>query len=314
MPVSQEMIGGIVDNLVPYIDRHIQARSTTSIKTPFIFGLTGLQGSGKSTWTNTFVKQLNHKHKYNTISISLDDLYLDHGNLVKLRLANPDNKLVQTRGQPGTHDMELARSFFDSLNSDCEVIIPLFDKSKFNGEGGRAPKEKWQCVPAGTQIDVVIFEGWCVGFQPLDEAIIRQKWEREFQQEETTDFPVKTLKDHALGHLLEANEKLRQYCDQFLGQQHLDFLLHLDTSSLGNVYKWRLQQEHDLFQRTGESMTNEEVVQFVRGYMSAYELYLEQMQDQLRRGFFDDKTKGRVRVLLDQDRNIEDYIEYSREI
>jgi hypothetical protein len=56
--------------------------------------------------------------------------------LVQLRMSNASNKLVQTRGQPGTHDMALARSFFRSLSIGCEVLIPAFDKSKFNGEGG----------------------------------------------------------------------------------------------------------------------------------------------------------------------------------
>ncbi|KAJ6008931.1 hypothetical protein N7522_003947 [Penicillium canescens] len=310
MPTSKHGIESTIDYLVPYIDRHFQGQSSNTTKRPFIFGLTGLQGSGKSTWTEAFVKRLNNKHNYHTINLSLDDLYLDHDDLVNLRLANPHNKLVQTRGQPGTHDMELARSFFENLNSGYEVLIPSFDKSKFNGEGGRAPKETWQRIPAGTQIDVVIFEGWCIGFKPLDEASIRQKWEEGLRQEAIAGYPTKTLKEHALEHLLGVNEKLRQYCDQFMGPQHLDFIFHLDTLSLVNVYEWRMQQEHALLERTGESMTVEEVVRFVRGYMPAYELYLDQMRDQLQQGFFNEKSKGRVRVFLNLDRNIEDFLVY----
>ncbi|OQD83793.1 hypothetical protein PENANT_c015G07109 [Penicillium antarcticum] len=110
MPVFQEKIEYIVNSLAGYIDRHFKGQSTTPTKRPFIFGLTGLQGRSKSTCTNATVKGLNDKHKSNTINISLDDLYLDYDDLVKLRLANPDNRLAQFRGQPGTHDMELARS------------------------------------------------------------------------------------------------------------------------------------------------------------------------------------------------------------
>jgi D-glycerate 3-kinase len=183
-------------------------------------------------------------------------------------------------------------------------------RAKFNGEGGRAPKETWQHVPAGTQIGVVIFEGWCVGFKPLDEAAIRQKWEEGLRQEAIAGYPTKTLKEHALEHLLGVNEKLRQYCDQFMGPHHLDFVFHLDTLSLVNVYEWRMQQEHALLERTGESMTDEEVVRFVRGYMPAYELYLDQLRDQLQQGFFDEKSKGRVRVFLDLDRDIQDFLVY----
>lgn len=64
-----------------------------------------------------------------------------------------------------------------------------------------------------------------------------------------------------------------------------------------------MKQEHALRARTNESMTDEQVVQFVKGYMAAYKLYL----DRLRRGFFalsapNADNKGHLRVVLDQDR------------
>jgi D-glycerate 3-kinase len=58
-------------------------------------------------------------------------------------------------------------------------------------------------------------------------------------------------------------------------------------------------------------MTDEEVIRFVKGYMPAYELYLDEMRDQLRHGFFEEKSKGRVRILLDQDREIQEFLAYS---
>lgn len=270
--------------------------------------LTGLQGSGKSTWTDALVKALKSRN-HTTINLSLDDLYLDHAELVQLRTSNPTNKLVQARGQPGTHDMALARSFFESLNSGREILIPAFDKSKFNGEGGRAPVETWERIPSDATLDVVVFEGWCVGFRPLEELDLQKRWEDGVQNVSTGVYPTETLKDHALEHLLEANTNLRGYCDLFMGPQHLDFLVHLDTNDLVNVYQWRMQQEHALRQRTNESMTDEEVIQFVKGYMPAYELYL----DQLRRGFFDKSLggeKGQLRVVLDENRKVVDTVLY----
>lgn len=51
-------------------------------------------------------------------------------------------------------------------------------------------------------------------------------------------------------------------------------------------------------------MSDLEVVRFVKGYMPAYELYL----DQLRSGFFrssqSDVEKGQLRVILNQERKI----------
>lgn len=309
MPIPQEAIQKALDHVLPSLERHLENQKSNTAKRPFILALTGLQGSGKSTWTNALVKALRDQN-HTTINLSLDDLYLDHADLVNLRIKNPLNKLVQTRGQPGTHDLALARSFFESLNGDRGVLIPSFDKSKFNGEGGRAPVKMWMRVPEDTTIDVVVFEGWCVGFQPLEENDLRDRWTDAVQTNSMSKFPTETLKDHTVEDLLEANAHLRDYCELFMGPRHLDFLVHLDTDDLLNVYQWRLQQEHTLRQRVGESMTDEEVVSFVKGYMPAYELYL----DQLRSGFFhctsSDSKKDQLRIVLDQDRKIVDTFLY----
>jgi D-glycerate 3-kinase len=87
-----------------------------------------------------------------------------------------------------------------------------------------------------------------------------------------------------------------------MGPQHLDFLVHLDSDDLVNVYQWHIQQDHALRQRASESMSDEEVVRFGKRYMPAYELY----PGQLRRGIFrsglSDSEKGQLRVVLGQDR------------
>lgn len=255
------------------------------------------------------MKELSEKHGYNTITISLDDLYLDHDNLVQVRTADPSNQLVRTRGQPGTHDLALARSFFESLNQGA-VLIPAFDKSLFNGEGGRAPKKTWRRIPADDTIDVVVFEGWCLGFQPQEEEAVRQKWGEANMTARLSAYPTETLKDHEVDHVLEVNANLKRYCDLFMGPQHLDFLVHLDTDDLVNVYQWRIQQEQALRERTNEGMSDDEVFKFVKGYMPAYELYL----DQLRRGFFTAEgpgvVKGQLRVILNPDRKIVDIVDY----
>jgi D-glycerate 3-kinase len=312
MTIPPENIHQVLDYILPYIQEHHAtaeppARNT---KRPFILALTGLQGSGKSTWTTALVQALNEQHKLRTINLSLDDLYLDHEDLVQLRNDNASNKLLQTRGQPGTHDTALAVTFFDGLAKTADdTLIPVFDKSKFNGEGARAPKQTWPRVPAGEVVDVVVFEGWCVGFQPLDEQAIQKKQEDALKITAESEYPVVTLGDHKLEHLVQANTSLRHYCDWFMGPQHLDFLVHLDTDDLVNVYQWRIQQEHALHAIKNEGMTDEQVVDFVRGYMPAYELYLDQLRD----GFFGlDKTarKGQLRVVLDRDRTVVNTVLY----
>ncbi|CAI7605089.1 unnamed protein product [Penicillium pancosmium] len=295
--IPQENIENALSNIVPRIQQHFKSQINALQNTPFVLGLTGLQGSGKSTWTDALVQSLNEIHGYKTVNISLDDLYHDHDEL--------------TRGQPGTHDTKLSVAFFaDVADMKTDTLIPSFDKSLFNGEGGRASKERWHRIPAGTTIDVIVFEGWCVGFSPLDEVDVQRRWGETTQKGDSVKYSTETLKDHSVENLLWVNGNLRQYYDLFMGPRHFDYLVHLDTDDLVNVYEWRIQQEHALLARTNSGMTDEEVVRFVKGYMSAYELYL----DQLRKGFFQlDQScidKGQLRVVLDKERKVTEMLTF----
>lgn len=43
-----------------------------------------------------------------------------------------------------------------------------YDKSQHEGRGDRAAESKWQMVKG--PVDVVLFEGWMLGFRPLSDA------------------------------------------------------------------------------------------------------------------------------------------------
>jgi D-glycerate 3-kinase len=274
---------------------------------PLILGISGLQGSGKSTWAAKIVHNLSSQHALHAITISLDDLYKTHDDLVAQRDKYPENKLYRTRGQPGTHDEELAERWFGEVRSwrgngggNGELRIPQFDKSRFGGEGDRTPKAEWPLITR--KPDVVVFEGWCVGFQPLSASAIEAK----YKLAQARELPLNTPAAHALPHLLEINESLRRYCDAFMGPQHFDFFIHIDTDDLSNVYTWRLQQEHKLIEARGEGMSDERVRAFIDGYMPSYEMYLKG----LREGLFGEGEKGRmVRVELDRERDIVGFVE-----
>lgn len=300
MTTVQANVQSVLHILMPKIQSRIRAKVT-----PIILGITGLQGSGKSTWASKIVSLLAEgPYHLRAIAVSLDDFYKAHDGLVHVRERNPENKLYRTRGQPGTHDEQLAAGFWATLrdwNGEGELRIPSFDKSRFDGAGDRAPQEEWPSEKG--KIDVVVFEGWCVGFRPLEPAEVEERFRSAGKSgdKEATGESVNTLADHKLEHLLEVNSNLARYCDTFMGPQHFDFMIHIDTSDMRNVYRWRLQQEHAMIREKGTGMKDEEVVAFVRGYMPAYELYL----DGLRKGFFEGPAKRQIRVVLDQKRELE---------
>jgi D-glycerate 3-kinase len=146
------------------------------------------------------------------VTLSLDDLYLTHADQVALAAAHPDNPLLQHRGQPSTHDLALGEKVFSSLRAKQPTAIPQYDKSAFSGQGDRVPESQWEVVNREGQenIKVVIFEGWCVGFRPLDETTLKEKWEAAVQKKNEGKY------DGRLGHVkLEdvrtINEALKRY-------------------------------------------------------------------------------------------------------
>ncbi|OAL48537.1 P-loop containing nucleoside triphosphate hydrolase protein [Pyrenochaeta sp. DS3sAY3a] len=281
-----------LDVLLPKIKAHHNESSE-----PIILGITGLQGSGKSTWASKIVEILSSENDLHTITISLDDLYKTHDGLLAQRDSDSSNKLYRTRGQPGTHDEQLGSKFFADLKAyrgEGSLKIPSFDKSRFNGEGDRVPESDWPTITR--KPDVVVFEGWCVGFQPLPDAAIEEKYDLAHDGK----LPVNTPAQHQLAHLLEVNANLRRYCDAFMGPQHFDFFIHIDTDDLRNVYAWRLQQEHKMLEAKGSGMSDDQVRAFVDGYMPSYEVYLEK----LREGLFEEKGRM-LRVVLDRERRVE---------
>ncbi len=292
MSTLESNIRRALDILLPKI-RTQHERSSK----PIVLGITGLQGSGKSTWASKIVEILTSEHQLQSITVSLDDFYKTHDGLIAQRDQDPQNGLYRVRGQPGTHDEQLAAQFFEELEAysgDGELRIPSFDKSQFGGEGDRAPVADWHVVTRKPA--VVVFEGWCVGFQPLPESAVEEKHSLALAGK----LPINTPAQHQLEHLLEVNNNLERYCNAFMGPQHFDFFIHIDTNDLRNVYVWRLEQEHKMIAAKGSGMSDEQVKAFIDRYMPSYEIYL----DTLRQGLFEDRGRM-VRVVLDRQRSVE---------
>ncbi|KAG6355267.1 hypothetical protein INS49_004349 [Diaporthe citri] len=241
---------------------------------PFVLGLSGMQGSGKSTWAKSLAGRLRSAYQLKTLILSLDYLYHTHENLVKIRERNSSNKLFRNRGQPGTHDEALAKRFFSSLPAGEAVDVPSFDKSRFDGEGDRVPQFEWEHVSPSPPVDVIIFEGWCLGFQAISDDQLEERWVAS-KQVDTAIVDKDTLstilmRTLGLEHLKVVNDNLKRYNESFMGPEKFDYLVHLDTEHLHTAYRWRIQQEEALRAVNGTGQTDEQVIAFVQAYMPAF--------------------------------------------
>ena len=122
-----------------------------------VIGLTGGQGTGKSTISNILKIILKEAYKLETVIFSIDDFYKTLSE--RKKISKKISKLFLTRGVPGTHDTKMLLQCINNLkkNNFKKMIIPKFDKSIDD----RCIKNKWTKVK--NKPNIVIFEGWCVG-------------------------------------------------------------------------------------------------------------------------------------------------------
>lgn len=147
-----------------------------------------------------------------TVTLSLDDIYLTRVDQIALAATHPNNPLLQSRGQPSTHDLVLGEKVFSSLQENRLTAIPRYDKSAFAGQGDRVSEERWEVVnrEAEEKIKVVIFEGWCVGFRGVGEAALKERWVSAVSQKNQGNYTGR-LAYVGLQDIKQVNEALKRY-------------------------------------------------------------------------------------------------------
>lgn len=204
---------------------------------PFVLGICGAQGSGKSTVAALLAERWRAQGKRVAI-LSLDDLYLDVA--ARQQLAETVHPLLRTRGVPGTHDVALGLEVIEAIGREGEGRLPRFDKKRDE------PGEPEAFMGLA---DILIFEGWCIGARPEDEAPLVE--------------PV-----NALERERDAEGVWRHYVNAQLAGPYralfarIDFLALLKAPGFDVVADWRIEQER----RAGGSMTDAEVRDFVEYY------------------------------------------------
>jgi D-glycerate 3-kinase len=315
LPKMPEIVDDKAPHVVPFIlsllSRHQSQQSNNPNPSPFFIGLNGVQGAGKTVLVDILKNTLTSPpHSLSTVVFSLDDLYLTHEDQVSLAKSNPQNPLLQHRGQPSTHDIPLAVSVFESLKQNKPTKIPQYNKAAFSGQGDRVPESSWEQVNSdpSNPVRVVLFEGWCVGFRPLSAEVLEQKHAAatDALQSSNPEKPYSGRLGHnTLESVTTVNEALKTY-DKITSQ--LDAFIHIDALDPLCVYKWRLQQEAGLRASKGSGMTDDQVKHFVDGYYPAYELYTETLREGVFKGVKEDWRGKQLRLVVGEDRKVRDVV------
>lgn len=230
---------------IPLADRILAAG------TPATIGVCGTQASGKSTLVAVLARLLEREGLHVAI-LSIDDLYLTRPE--REALAAEVHPLFLTRGPPGTHDLALGLEVLDSLRQPGPTALPRFDKA----QDTRKPREAWDVVEG--PVDVVLFEGWCVGARPQDPADL----EAPVNALERERDPEGVWRRHA-------NDALAGPYQTLFGR--LDQLVLLAAPSFEVVLTWRMEQERKLRERLAReggdlarSLSDEAIATFIAHY------------------------------------------------
>ena len=214
-----------------------------------VVGICGPQASGKSTMTAVLARLLEERGP-RAATLALDDLYLSRSE--REALAARVHPLLVTRGPPGTHDVALGGELLDALRRKGPVRMPRFEKALDDRSGDRGVFEG----PA----DVVLFEGWCVGARPQNEAALAEPV-NALEREEDGDGRWRRW----------VNAQLAGPYQRLFGR--LDRLVLLAPANFEVVLDWRREQERKLRERLAadgadpaRTMSDEAVARFISHY------------------------------------------------
>ena len=226
---------------------------------PLILGICGSQGSGKSTLARGLIETLGVR----AATLSLDDLYL--GKAARAGLARDIHPLLATRGVPLTHDVALGCTILDAVRAGQSVRLPRFDKASDEP----LPQAQWETVDG--PLDLLIFEGWCVGAAPQPDADLVEP----VNALECTDDP------HGIWRRAVNAALAGPYRALFA---RIDRLVLLAAPGFDVVQGWRAQQEDGLRATLAAqdrdpalTMTDAQVARFIQHYERITRAILQEM-------------------------------------
>ena len=200
-----------------------------------VIGINGAQGSGKSTVAAFIAAELADRYRLKAAVLALDDLYLPRA--ARQELAATVHPLLATRGVPGSHEVPLGicslRAMRD-LAAGESLALPRFSKA----DDERLPRSQWQRIDG--PVDLILFEGWCVGLPPQSADELIEPINSLEAQEDSAGVWRGSVNAALAG----------TYANWFA---LLDALVFLQVPDFGSVRRWRGQQELETARLAGVS-------------------------------------------------------------
>jgi len=220
---------------------------------PLIQGIVGVQGAGKTTFTEVIVLILQHLN-LKVSAISIDDFYKTFAEREIIRQKDPRFKW---RGPPGTHDLETAIDLVKAIKSQkSPYSFPIFDKSLHHGEGDRI---KDLIVE---KVDILLFEGWFVGMRPMEKGYFMENQALSCEEDRRFAEDISGI--------------LGGYCELW---DLLDDLIVLWPEDVDFSKSWRVEAEEKMKGQGKEGKSTGEINEFVDYFWRAVnpKIYIEEL-------------------------------------
>ena len=202
----------------------------------------GSQGSGKSSLSKLIKLYLEKFYSKNVIIISMDDFYLSKKQ--RTQLSKNIHPLFLTRGAPGTHDLELLnRKIVQIFDKKFPVYLPIFDKVT------DTRKRTYRKVLKG---DVIIFEGWCAGAQPVNQNYLQKNFNN-----------LEKYKDKNFIWRNSYNKYLNEYQKIF---SQFNYFIYFQFNQWSHVLDWKYKQELELRDKKKDLALKKYLKEFIQYY------------------------------------------------
>ncbi len=221
-----------------YAQKIIDLKKQRKTDAGLIVGVSGIQGSGKTTQGKKMEEILKY-FGYKAISLSIDDHYITHQELVDLRSRDP--RYIR-RGV--THDIPLAIANLKSLQTmknGQKISIAGYDKGAYRGDGERISKE------VSDKPDFIFYDGWMLGARKVSDESIFSSGLPALETPAAQQFAK------------DINSKLSDYEPLWA---MIDFMNVLYVPHYQISLDWREQAEKPL-RTKGEGMSPEQIREFV---------------------------------------------------